>query len=279
MPDSNYDRSTCARLFGTPLQEVTCGQPTMHTQTVVANGEIAQPHAWPWQMALLKQNRRVASVLNHHCGASIIGREHAVTAAHCNPTVGGRVVAGMHTYPHCTPPSCQIVTIIQIWIHPNYINNPAGRVRNDVALLKFSPPLDFGNTIHPVCLPEPFQHPPAGTQCVFTGWGNLGYSRFANTPQQLQQAQAPLLEDSQCKESYGQSPDGWAFIPSQMTCVGDLNAGGASICNGDSGGPLVCKIPGKCTTDIKIFFSTQPIPSSVEILLSFHQMTIGFCTR
>ena len=58
----------------------------------IIGGQDATPGDWPWQVSL--QNSRGS----HFCGASIIGSEWVLTAAHC---VGGsassvRVVVGLH---------------------------------------------------------------------------------------------------------------------------------------------------------------------------------------
>ncbi len=238
------DTNTCSRLCGTQ-EEVSCGMPIIPPETFIRNGEEAPAHAWPWQLALLKHNRVVASTGNHSCGGSIIAPEWAVTAAHCNPIRGQRAMAGMIDFTNCESPNCAMVTITRVWKHPDYVHNSRQRVRNDIAIIKFSPPVPWGDTISPVCLPKPFQHPLEGTSCYATGWGRQEWLRRSSIPERLQQAHLPLLGDWQCKESYKSMTGGWAFISTQMTCAGDLRSDGANTCKGDSGGPLVCKLPGQ----------------------------------
>lgn len=43
----------------------------------------------------------------------------------------------------------------------------------DIALLELSEPLEFTNTIQPICLPAPSHIFPAGTSCWVTGWGAI----------------------------------------------------------------------------------------------------------
>ena len=58
----------------------------------IVGGQDATPGKWPWQVSLQSSSG------SHFCGASIIGKDWVLTAAHC---VGGsassvRVVVGMH---------------------------------------------------------------------------------------------------------------------------------------------------------------------------------------
>lgn len=43
----------------------------------------------------------------------------------------------------------------------------------DIALLELSKPLEFTNTIQPICLPASSHIFPAGMACWVTGWGAL----------------------------------------------------------------------------------------------------------
>ena len=54
---------------------IECGKkPFMHH--LIVNGENANPHDWPWQIALYRSGR-------FGCGGSLIANNWVLTAAHC----------------------------------------------------------------------------------------------------------------------------------------------------------------------------------------------------
>lgn len=66
--------------------------------------------------------------------------------------------------------SVQMRTLKTIITHPNY-NDLTNDY--DISLLELSQPLDFSNTVHPVCLPAASHVFAAGSSCFVTGWGTL----------------------------------------------------------------------------------------------------------
>lgn len=54
--------------------------------------------------------------------------------------------------------------------HPDY---NAMTYDYDIALLELSKPLEFTNTIQPICLPDSSHMFPAGMSCWVTGWGTM----------------------------------------------------------------------------------------------------------
>lgn len=61
-------------------------------------------------------------------------------------------------------------SVKRIISHPDY-----NQMTNDydIALLELSEPLEFTNTIQPICLPESSHMFPAGMSCWVTGWGAM----------------------------------------------------------------------------------------------------------
>lgn len=50
----------------------------------------------------------------------------------------------------------------------------------DIVLLELSEPLEFSNTIQPICLPATSHVFPAGVACWITGWGALREGGMVN---------------------------------------------------------------------------------------------------
>uniref|UniRef100_A0A9J7ZT78 Transmembrane serine protease 5 n=1 Tax=Cyprinus carpio carpio TaxID=630221 RepID=A0A9J7ZT78_CYPCA len=97
---------------------------------------------------------------------------------------------------------------------------------NDIALVKLRAPLNFSDTIRPVCLPQYDYDLPGGTQCWISGWG---YTQPDDAP-------VPLISTKKCNSSCMYNGE----ITPRMLCAG-YTEGKVDACQGDSGGPLVCQ--------------------------------------
>ncbi|TRY90617.1 hypothetical protein DNTS_003685, partial [Danionella cerebrum] len=186
---------------------------------------------WPWQVSLYYNDR-------HICGGSIITSQWIVTAAHCVhnyrlPQVPSWVVyAGILTSNSAKLAQYQGFAVERIIYNKNYNHRTHD---NDIALVKLRAPLNFSDTIRPVCLPQ-FDHDlPGGTQCWISGWG---YTRpdDVNIPEVLKEAPVPLISTKKCNSSCMYNGE----ITARMLCAG-YTEGKVDACQGDSGGPLVCQ--------------------------------------
>uniref|UniRef100_A0A3Q3GCR8 Transmembrane serine protease 5 n=1 Tax=Labrus bergylta TaxID=56723 RepID=A0A3Q3GCR8_9LABR len=161
---------------------------------------------WPWQVSLYYSNR-------HTCGGSIITSQWVVTAAHC-----------VHK---------------KIIFNKNYNHRSHD---NDIALIKLQTPLNFSDTIRPVCLPQYDSDLPGGTQCWISGWGYtqpegvLCFYLSVHSPDTLKEAPVPIISTKKCNSSCMYNGE----ITPRMLCAGYLE-GKVDACQGDSGGPLVCQ--------------------------------------
>uniref|UniRef100_H2LKA2 Transmembrane serine protease 5 n=1 Tax=Oryzias latipes TaxID=8090 RepID=H2LKA2_ORYLA len=106
---------------------------------------------------------------------------------------------------------------------------------SDIALIKLRTPLNFTDTIRPICLPQYKYDLPGGTQCWISGWG---YTKpdDVQSPDTLKEAPVPLISTKKCNSSCMYNGE----ITPRMLCAG-YTEGKVDACQGDSGGPLVCQ--------------------------------------
>nr|CAB3266627.1 suppressor of tumorigenicity 14 protein-like [Phallusia mammillata] len=227
----NSDEIECAH-DSTDLSE--CGKPSVAPQFTwdprIVGGNEANPGSWPWQVALTYYPGG-----RSFCGGSIINERWVVTAAHCVDRLSNfYIVAGRHEY-NKSIAEVSIKVDYKI-IHPNGLEFSLGQ---DIALLKLKKPLNFSDTIRPICLPTNTSEffVKDGTICVSTGWGNLGFFGFG--PDALYQVRLPIVENEKCNRIYSTIGNN---VSDSNICAGDVETGGVSPCHGDSGGPLTCYI-------------------------------------
>ncbi|XP_020819346.1 chymotrypsinogen A-like [Phascolarctos cinereus] len=212
----------CFAFIGTSLG---CGVPAI-TPVVkglsrIVNGENAIPGSWPWQVSIQDKTGY------HFCGGSIIDQYWVVTAAHCDVWQSDLVIAGEFDQ-GSDEEDIQVLKINKIFQNPKYNSNT---ISNDITLIKLATPVQYSDTVSPICLASSADDFPEGYTCATTGWGLTKFSN-SQTPKKLQQASLPLLSNTQCKKYWGND------IKDSMICAG---ASGVSSCMGDSGGPLVCQ--------------------------------------
>ncbi|XP_056906189.1 transmembrane protease serine 5 isoform X1 [Takifugu flavidus] len=186
---------------------------------------------WPWQVSLYYSNR-------HTCGGSIINSQWVVTAAHCVhnyrlPQVSSWVVyAGIVTRGSAKVAEHTGYAVEKIIYNKDYNHRSHD---GDIALMKLRTPLNFSDTIRPVCLPQYDYDPPGGTQCWISGWGYT-QPEGAHSPDTLKEAPVPIISTKRCNSSCMYNGE----ITSRMLCAG-YTEGKVDACQGDSGGPLVCQ--------------------------------------
>ncbi|XP_036393922.1 suppressor of tumorigenicity 14 protein homolog [Megalops cyprinoides] len=213
---------------GSDEEGCDCGiRPYKHNRIV--GGQNADIGEWPWQVSLHFQTQ------GHVCGASILSNTWLLSAAHCFKTAvpdyhdanNWQTYSGMHDQYNLD--EVQMRKLKTVITHPDYNQMTFDY---DISLLELSEPLEFTNTIHPICLPASTHVFPAGMPCWVTGWGTL--REGGRTARILQKAEVKIINDTICNVvTEGQ-------VTSRMLCSGFL-AGGVDACQGDSGGPLVCR--------------------------------------
>ncbi|MBZ3875317.1 Ovochymase-2, partial [Sciurus carolinensis] len=198
----------------------------------IVGGSQAKKGSYPWQVSL-KQRQK------HICGGTIISPQWVITAAHCvanrNFASNLNVTAGEYDLSQ-EEPGEQTLTIETIIIHPRFsIKKP---MDYDIAILRMAGTFQFGKgqSVGPVCLPEPGERFEAGFICTTAGWGRLTEDGILS--QVLQEVNLPILSQKECVAALltlRKPFNGKTFL-----CTGSPD-GGRDACQGDSGGSLMCR--------------------------------------
>ncbi|NXC07802.1 PRS55 protease, partial [Orthonyx spaldingii] len=184
----------------------------------IGAGTQVKPGEFPWHVSIQSHGK-------HICGGTIISALWILTAAHCfaqelppdlTVAVGG-VNLSLPLEEH-NPDS--------LILHEEFNSTT---LRNDIALILLSNPIEFSKEKIPICLPftcdtGTWQH------CWAAAWGNTGAA-----PHVLQKIRMKLISREKCLE---QIPHLAGSVMCAETKQG--GGGGGGDCQVDSGGPLVC---------------------------------------
>ncbi len=191
----------------------------------IVGGTVAEkPYPWMVNLSYGPQDEW------HLCGASMITKQWAVTAAHCVEDIEiGDPLARVGSNDRTT--GGQVRRLNRIVTHPKYEVLPSGELVADIALIKLSAPVD----VRPVPLARTAPRP--GTPSRLLGWG---YTCRAETPAcsrnpvALHELDTEVLAPTDCRPG--------SVNTRNELCVGDLS-GVSGGCVGDSGGPQL--VPGR----------------------------------
>lgn len=190
--------------------------PTASADERIVGGHDIDIDEAPWTLSLQYGG-------SHYCGAVLVGRRVALTAAHCTdgvPVAAMSVRAGSSV--HAANGHTRAVTrVVQ---HPRYDDRTTDY---DVSVLRLSADLPYSADLSPVRVAT--GEPAAGTLARVSGWGNL--TEAGPAPLHLRAVDVPVVGRATCRGSYG---DG---VTTRMLCAG-YQQGRKDSCQGDSGGPL-----------------------------------------
>jgi secreted trypsin-like serine protease len=155
------------------------------------------------------------------CGGTLIGKNLAVTAAHCVSHASGPIEVWLGVSDLKNRP--ETVRVEAVRVHPQYHNR---RFQHDVALLFLEG--DDGRETAPISLKGR-----AGEPLHLLGFGNT--SRKGHTyPDQIQSAYVSEVPAYECEALGGP----YKFVIGEQICA---SAPLSDSCDGDSGGPLLLK--------------------------------------
>lgn len=185
------------------------------TTSRIVGGDLAAPNTFPGVV-------RMQSSSGTLCGATLIGKEWALTAAHCvdGLKAAGETVTLTAGKTRLSGPGGEVLRVVDIIVHEGY-DGESAVIDNDVALLKLSAPTNQAPA-RLVTLAEWQKIGVVGTPITILGWGRT----TANGQQSndLRQVTLPFISRQQC-----------ASTPNTI-CVADPNEQKGQ-CPGDSGGP------------------------------------------
>lgn len=202
-----------------------------HGPAEIFGGDPADPGEDPWMAALVLDERYVSNPFaGLMCGASFISPDTVVTAAHCVEGAGPSDVDIVVGSINLLPAEVERLAVRNIRIHP--LRTFRSDMYDVAAIQLVTPP---SVPVTPIDLVTPADAAlwEPGDTARFTGWGA---DEAGDPVSRLQEAEAPILADADCKARYGEF-----FRGRTMVCAGEVGPasdGTVSPCFGDSGGPL-----------------------------------------
>ncbi|CAL1532856.1 unnamed protein product [Lymnaea stagnalis] len=228
-------------------------------ESYIAGGGVTPLGKWPWVVSL-------SYLKKLQCGAVLIGRRWALTAAHCviDPlnlphindlttapfyftiTAGttltyyngsSRTASAQGGWEETSAHKPQVVRVEKIILHPEAKRMPlAGGYDWDMALLELEADVNYTDFVQPLCLPQNNYVFPPIANCYMSGWGLLAEPQH-NRPTQLRDARMQLWSEQRC--SMMKLPGDTLISTDSFLCAG-YNFGRPNACKGDSGSPLMC---------------------------------------
>ena len=186
--------------------------------TAIIGGEEAAEGEWEFTAAIEYRGRQ-------GCGAALVSREWALTAAHC---VAGQTQANMTVVvgrSDLESKAGAVLKIASIVTHPGY----AGGDGSDIAAIRLASPVPVGVATIAVTSEEDNRFERPGTPVRVTGWGDTTPTMGLNSSSRMREVELAVTDDGRC----GTRNPG--FRAATGVCAEALLK---DSCNGDSGGPL-----------------------------------------
>lgn len=202
-----------------------CAAQAALVQARIVGGTQVSAGDYPWQVAV---NGTAGD-----CGGTLIAPRYVLTAEHCQVQAGDEVRANSLAWSS----GGQVLGVDEVIRHPQAFAGGTNDAdppvwfspRYDANILRLDAPVTNARPLALVGIDEP-QLWAAGTVLTITGWGRI--SDGGALPEDMRQAQVPVVADADCATAYDE------FSSDDMFCAG-LPEGGVDTCQGDSGGPII----------------------------------------
>lgn len=195
-----------------------------HVDAKIFNGNLVDIENFGYHLQIIIEGK-------FRCGASLISRSWALTAAQCTDGKTSEALSlfgGSRNFKEGT--KIPIKGIVQ---HPNY--DLRTKV-DDIALLNFDP-ISFTKTLYPIALPKTGQAFVEGTKCNISGFG---LDENFKLPGILLAAEVSISDQDICIQNYVDK--GVTVVNSTMICAGTKDF--KDTCSGD---------------EVSVFFMLLPI--------------------
>ncbi len=205
------------------------------TDSRIVGGEPAAPGAWPFMAGLVRSDNK-DGFASQFCGASLVGSEWVLTAAHCLHDGFGfvldtsdlQVLVGAYRLSETTP--ADRYSVDRLYVHEDY---ESSTFNNDIGLLHLTESVP-DQIVAVVAQNDPGQLITAGNKGYAIGWGNTS-SEGSAFPDQLLQVELPIVAQQTLVDAYAALN---SVVTDNMFGAG-FAAGGKDACQGDSGGPFL----------------------------------------
>lgn len=142
----------------------------------------------------------------HHCGGSLLNKNHVMTAAHCLENIDKkdlRLLLGTDDIQDTAEgqPFQKVRKAERTYLHPKYSST---LVYFDVAIIKLSEEVVFSAGIQPICLPETPDEDVDSRKyyaATLTGWGTTSRD-VSSTTSKLRFTRLTIFPQAFCNQSY-----------------------------------------------------------------------------
>lgn len=130
-----------------------CGLNNIVVNRNTNHGENVVPHSWPMIVSIHYNYNHQGNFQRHNCSGTILSESLILTSVRCVQNIDASMLeAGIVSI--VTDVQDDISrTVDQVFLHPNWTNNPVGMI-NDLAILHVSQPFDLTTNqfLAPTCL-------------------------------------------------------------------------------------------------------------------------------